>query len=299
MKSKIAWALAPVLCLAASAVQAQTAGAAAGANSQSTGIGVGIGAANSRSTAISGQGGRAAAQASNNGNNALTINGAAQPTTTTANVNQNLTGTSTIKNVPAVFAPGLSAAGLETCLGSVSGGGAAVGFGASFGTTIPDPGCNARLDARTLWSFGLKKAALARLCLTPDIYRSMPDVCGVYLPQPVAYGAAVALPPNVRQAYAGGPIELIDGRTGQPRICNDYNAERARCVAWADGAPVRLASAHHAKPKKATDLGSPDRHDDGCEAQRDDDGRRDSKEGMNSPTSVYAGRSKDLPRLSQ
>ena len=247
--------------LLATPALAQTAGAAAGANSSSTGVGIGIGAANSRSTAISGQGGRAAAQANGNGNSAsnLTINSAAQPTTTTANVNQNLTGTSTIKNVPAVFAPGLSAAGLETCLGSVSGGGAAVGFGASFGTTIPDPGCNARLDARTLWSFGLKKAALARLCLTPDIYRSMPDVCGVYLPQvqPAAYYAGQPLPARVANAYDGGPIELVDGRTGQPRMCNNYNAGRQRCVAWADGAPVKLAAMHHAKPKKATAAGRP------------------------------------------
>ena len=240
-----------LLCLISTPSLAQVAGAAAGANSQSTGVGIGIGAANSRSTAISGQGGRAAAQANGNGNSAsnLTINSAAQPTTTTANVNQNLTGTSTIKNVPAVFAPGLSAAGLETCLGSVSGGGAAVGFGASFGTTIPDPGCNARLDARTLWSFGLKKAALARLCLTPDIYRSMPDICGVYLPQPVAYGAAVALPPNVREAYAvGGQIELIDGRTGQNRMCADYNAGQQKCRMWADGRMAALTP--HKTPSK-------------------------------------------------
>ena len=83
----------------------------------------------------------------------------------------------------ALFSPGLAAAGLETCLGSVSAGGAFVGTGFSFGTTIPDPGCAARLDARTLWSMGLKKAAVARLCLNGDIYRAMPEVCDKYLPQ--------------------------------------------------------------------------------------------------------------------
>ena len=60
----------------------------------------------------------------------------------------------TVKNVPSIVAPGLAAAGLETCLGSVSGGGAFVGTGFSFGTTIPDPGCAARLDARTLVEHG-------------------------------------------------------------------------------------------------------------------------------------------------
>src|SRR5258708_22688006 len=156
---------------------------------QATGVGVGTGVSSSNSqsgaVAISGQGG----YASGNGTSAstLTINSAAPPAVTpstvnqnltgTSNVNQNLTGTSTVKNVPAVFAPGLSAAGLETCLGSISGGGSAIGWGASFGTTIPDPGCNARLDARTLWSFGLKKAAVAPLFLCVDVYRSMPEVC--------------------------------------------------------------------------------------------------------------------------
>src|SRR6516225_6404825 len=89
----------------------------------------------------------------------------------TAMINSNTPADQTVKNVPSVFAPGLAAAGLETCLGSVFGGGAFVGTGFSFGTTIPDPGCAARLDARTLWSMGLKKAAVARLCLNPDIYR--------------------------------------------------------------------------------------------------------------------------------
>src|SRR6478752_8987322 len=105
----------------------------------------------------------------------------------------------TVRNVPGIVAPGLAAAGLETCLGSVSGGGAFVGTGFSFGTTIPDPGCAARLDARTLWSFGLKKAAVARLCLTGDIYRAMPEVCVKYLPRP-ARGSPAPIP--TRNAHA-------------------------------------------------------------------------------------------------
>jgi hypothetical protein len=215
---------------------------------QAPGGGMGVSSSNSQSgaMALSGQG----------GNSALTINSAAPPAVTTSYVNQNLTGTSTVKNAPAAFAPGLSAAGLETCLGSVSGGGSAIGWGATFGTTVPDPGCNARLDARTLWSFGLKKAAVARLCLSADIYRSMPEVCAKYLPQqggtvaPVGYpaGASNALLQKLAEAFAmpeytggpiempeytGGPIELIDGKTGRPRMCNDYNASKQLCRVWA------------------------------------------------------------------
>src|SRR5215469_14891926 len=107
----------------------------------------------------------------------------------------------TVRNVPGIIAPGLAAAGLETCLGSVSGGGAFVGTGFSFGTTIPDPGCAARLDARTLWSFGLKKAAVARLCLNPDINYAMPEVCVKYLPPPApVYLAAPLLSTRYAQA---------------------------------------------------------------------------------------------------
>src|ERR1700746_3744595 len=132
-----------------------------GGLSTATGTGVGVARSTSRSQAISGQGGSAAIIS-----------------------NSTVPADQTVKNVPSVFAPGLAAAGLETCLGAISGGGAFLGTGLSFGSTIPDPGCAARLDARTLWSMGLKKAAVARLCLNPEIYRAMPDVCSIYLPQP-------------------------------------------------------------------------------------------------------------------
>ncbi len=145
--------LAAIVAMAAS-------GPAWAQSSTATGTGVGFARSTSGSQAISGQGGSA-----------------------TITSNSTVPADQTVKNVPSVFAPGLAAAGLETCLGSVSGGGAFVGTGFSFGTSIPDPGCAARLDARTLWSMGLKKAAVARLCLNGDIYRAMPDVCAIYLPR--------------------------------------------------------------------------------------------------------------------
>ena len=105
----------------------------------STGTGFGVARSTSNSQAISGQGGTGV--------------GVAAITT-----NSTVPAEQTVKSVPGVVAPGLAAAGLETCLGSVSGGGAFVGTGFSFGTTIPDPGCAARLDARTLWSFEIGRA---------------------------------------------------------------------------------------------------------------------------------------------
>ena len=89
------------------AIVAMAAGGPAWAQlSTTTGTGVGIAGSTSSSHAISGQGGSA-----------------------TITSNSSVPANQTVKSVPSVFAPGLAAAGLETCLGSVSGGGAFVGTG--------------------------------------------------------------------------------------------------------------------------------------------------------------------------
>ena len=236
--------LAAIVAMAAS-------GPAWAQSSTATGTGVGVARSTSRSQAISGQGGAGGGYAGN--------------LAPTAMINSNTPADQTVKNVPSVFAPGLAAAGLETCLGSVSGGGAFVGTGFSFGTTIPDPGCAARLDARTLWSMGLKKAAVARLCLNPDIYRAMPEVCGQYLPQPApGYPAPPPVPTRYasaeasveaseEQPYTGGDIWLVEGATGKNRLCNDYDVTQQRCRVWAH-------TVHHSAPKKKAPASSETPH---------------------------------------
>ena len=217
--------LAAIVAMAAS-------GPAWAQSSTATGTGVGVARSTSRSQAISGQGGTGVGVG---GNPSATITS-----------NSTVPADQTVKNVPSVVAPGLAAAGLETCLGSVSGGGAFVGTGFSFGTTIPDPGCAARLDARTLWSMGLKKAAVARLCLNGDIYRAMPEVCDQYLPRPARppvptlYAQAEA---SEEQPYTGGDIWLVEGATGKNRLCNDYDVTEQRCRVWAH-------TVDHSAPKK-------------------------------------------------
>jgi hypothetical protein len=212
-----------------------------------TATGSGVGTANAKAAAISGQGGTG-----------IGVGGNPSASITSSS---SVPADQTIKNVPSVFAPGLTAAGVETCLGSVSGGGALLGTGVSFGTTIPDPGCAARLDARTLWSMGLKKAAVARLCLNGDIYRAMPDVCVKYLPPPAP---AYPVPPSrtflealasliptpaahteasEEQPYTGGDIWLVEGATGKNRLCNDYDVAQQRCRVWAH-------TVHQSAPKK-------------------------------------------------
>jgi len=185
-------------------------------NSQAVGTGIANSRSQSGATAIGG--GNAT------GGNARSSNNLSINSNVPANTASSVTSHLNEKNVPAVFAPGLTAAGIETCLGSVSGGGAAMGWGFSFGSTVPDVGCQARLDARTLWAFGLKAAAVARMCQLGDVERSMPTVCAKYAPRPVYAQAA---------PYAGGPIELVEGSTGKVRMCNVYDAVRQRCRVWA------------------------------------------------------------------
>ena len=76
-------------------------------------------------------------------------------------INQN---SRSVQQAPGAYAPGLAAAGIETCTASASSGISGPGFGFSFGATSIDEGCDARLDARTLVGVGLKGSAVLRLC---------------------------------------------------------------------------------------------------------------------------------------
>jgi hypothetical protein len=81
-----------------------------------------------------------------------------------------------------------------------------------------------------MWAMGLKAAAIARLCAMPDNFRAMPDICQRYMPRErVAYAAAIT-------PVAGstpGRIELVDGKTGAARWCDDYDPARRHCRRWA------------------------------------------------------------------
>jgi hypothetical protein len=68
------------------------------------------------------------------------------------------------RNAPSVIAPGLAAAGIESCLGSASIGGSGPGFGLTIASTTTDKGCNLRLFSRTLYSLGHRRAATQILC---------------------------------------------------------------------------------------------------------------------------------------
>lgn len=187
-----------------------------------TAVGVGVGTSTSTSAA------GAVAQSGS----AITIN---NPAETRATVRSE--GTTTVRTAPSMVAPGLTAAGLETCLGSASGTVSAVGFGIGGGSTYKDEDCTARLDSRTLFAMGLKGAAVARLCQRPDIWRSMPDICEKYWPAGVALPYGVAAPSrgvvmSAQVTSSTGPLEVIDGKTGQTRLCDRYDPVKYKCHKW-------------------------------------------------------------------
>jgi hypothetical protein len=217
---------------------------------QSTAVGIGqakstsISAAKSTAIGVGGTavGGGVGNTGTVNANPSSTVTIGGSPASTAQTITTQ--GKTSVSTVPSVFAPGLAAAGIESCLGSVSGGGSWLGTGVTLGGSIPDKDCSARLDARTLWAFGLRKAAIARLCLTSDVYRSMPDVCTTYVPAPTVTAIApVAYSSYGETPYNGGDIWLShDG--GPQRLCHDYDQPNQRCRVWAGVKP------HSANPKK-------------------------------------------------
>jgi hypothetical protein len=118
-------------------------------------VNVTVVAGNSTSPSTSGTGSGAVSNAQGDPN---------QPFTTQANENINNSGTQTVKTNPAIQAPGLTTTLSDTCMGSVSFGFSAPGFGATAGSTLVDQACVRRLDAREFRAMGLTDVALALLC---------------------------------------------------------------------------------------------------------------------------------------
>lgn len=70
--------------------------------------------------------------------------------------------------VNSATAPSLTSSD-DTCMGSTSAGGQAIGFGFSVGSTWTDDHCRTLKSSRLLYNMGLQDAAIARLCLDPDV----------------------------------------------------------------------------------------------------------------------------------
>lgn len=115
--------------------------------------------------------GNANGNGNGNGNgsgNLTTATGGAATSTSSAGSSASNVNVSSRGNTPGVIAPSLAAAGIESCLGSTSVGGAGPGFGVTIAGTMTDKGCNLRLLSRTLYNLGHRTAATQILCNDPD-----------------------------------------------------------------------------------------------------------------------------------
>jgi len=165
-------ALSGAVAFAALAVWANPA-SAQDANATAVGTGVGVSESNSNSASASEANSVAAAGVAASGNSVGNSQGQQVNIVSSVPRQQNINTTSTIKNVPNVYAPGLAAAGSEVCLGSFSVGGAGAGFGLSIGGTLKDKECTLRLNAKTLAILGYREAARETMCLDPDVRTAM------------------------------------------------------------------------------------------------------------------------------
>ena len=163
--------------------------------------GAGLGVANANSSSSSG------ASSGSSNSNVFT-----SPDRTSTRVS----GTTTVRGVPTSISPGLTAAGIETCLGSVSVGGSFVGGGFSFGSTVKDDDCNRRLYARQMYNMGFKGAAAIMQCISPEVNYAMavagtpcpnpPNMQSVSAPAAPAYGRIQGM--NPPPGYAVNPAYL-------------------------------------------------------------------------------------------
>ncbi len=119
-------------------------------------------------------------------------------------INSPANTTAHVITTPTVAAPGLAAAGIETCLGSASGGLSLMGGGFTFGATKVDEGCTVRLLSRQLFAFGLHKAAVALMCQDERVAAAM-EVAGSPCPSfPVDGGEHVADAATPTRAFRAG-----------------------------------------------------------------------------------------------
>lgn len=147
--------------------------------------------------------------------------------------------TTTVKEVPTVYAPGLTAAGTEVCLGSLSAGGAAAGFGLTVGGTMVDRECQLRLNAKTLAVLGYTVAAREEMCLDPEVRAAM-------LAGGTPCAADRAAPPQARAEYTTA-VPQAAAQTSEPAAAPGCHKAYQLLGGWHDVCPpVAQAAAAYA-----------------------------------------------------
>ncbi|APC05638.1 hypothetical protein [Polynucleobacter asymbioticus] len=91
------------------------------------------------------------------------------------NVNSNNPGTTIAKvySVPTMYAPGLTAAGSDVCLGSVSASGSILGLGLAGGSTYVDDNCVLLKNSQRMAALGFGNAAVVMMLQNKDIEKAI------------------------------------------------------------------------------------------------------------------------------
>ena len=89
------------------------------------------------------------------------------------NVNNPSTVTAKVYNVPTMYAPGLTAAGSDVCLGSVSASGSILGLGLAGGGTYVDENCVMLKNSQRMATLGFGNAAVVMMLQNKDIEKAI------------------------------------------------------------------------------------------------------------------------------
>ena len=106
------------------------------------------------------------------GDNSTTNSNNVTTDTSTSNT-YNGAGSSSEIPVGSAITPSYMSNGMDTCLKGTGGSLQTVGLGISTGKYDVDPNCDHRRDAKLLSDLGMKVAAVARLCESVEVWRSM------------------------------------------------------------------------------------------------------------------------------
>jgi hypothetical protein len=106
------------------------------------------------------------------GDNSITNSNNSTTDTSTSNT-YNGAGSSSEIPVGSAITPSYMSNGMDTCLKGTGGSLQTVGLGISTGSYEVDPNCDRRRDAKLLSDLGMKVAAVARMCESVAVWRSM------------------------------------------------------------------------------------------------------------------------------
>ncbi len=168
----------------------------------------------------------------------------------------------TINNVPNIYAPALAAAGSEVCLGSISAGGAAAGFGLSVGGTIVDQECQLRMNARTLATLGYAVAAREEMCIDPQVRAAMfaaGTPCSADYGPPIVARAEVNAPPltNVSVVSAVPAAAPAPGAPPHGPSAPGCRWQYQLLGGWYETCPTRGQAVYAAAETPPTDAAAP------------------------------------------